>query len=332
MKIAVVGTGIMGLNAALEVLRQDHGTLTIFTDPNAKPASRCAGGMLAPYSESDSLDRDLQSLTIQHSLPYWRNMAEHYGVYFRENGTLIISHTNDESYQKRFEMHLAQGVYEPLDQKALAIKEPLLSKKFHRALWVYDEAHLNTADMLAAMWKEISKNAEVKEAYSDNQSRNFDLVIDARGSYAPLKNIRRIKGERIVLKCPDLHLDHCVRLMHPRYPLYIVPQGSNLFVVGASMIEDNAEEDFTLRSAMELMSAFSSLGGQLLESTIVSMESGFRPTYADHRPKITRQNNIVTCNGLYRHGFLLAPIMAKAIFDTSPEFNCLKEDHLETHH
>ena len=331
MKIAVIGTGVMGLSAALAALKASPSQLTVFTKPDLKPASRCAGGMLAPYSESDSLEHDLQTLAARYSIDYWRDLASEYNVYFKEGGTLVISHQQDMAYQDRFQTHLPQGTFEHVSGNPLRDLEPVLSKRFEKALWVYDEAHLNTANMLSAMQAEIQKNADVK-INEDVNSDEFDLVIDARGAYKVEDKMRKIKGERILLRCPDLKLNHCLRMMHPRYPIYIVPQGDNQFVVGASMIEDNSDEHFTLRSAMELMSAFSSLGGQVLESDIISMDTGLRPAFIDHRPRLIQKDNVITCNGLYRHGFLMAPILAKAIFDESSEFDCLKERRDETVH
>lgn len=331
MKIAVIGTGVMGLSAALAALKASPSQLTVFTKSEAKSASRCAGGMLAPYSESDSLDHDLQTLAARYSIDYWRDLASKHDVYFKEGGTLVISHQQDMAYQDRFQTHLPQGTYEHVSGNPLRDLEPVLSKKFERALWVYDEAHLNTPNMLSAMKAEIEANADIR-VDEDADPSEFDLVIDARGAYKIENNMRKIKGERILLRCPGLKLNHCLRMMHPRYPIYIVPQGDDQFVVGASMIEDNSDENFTLRSAMELMSAFSSLGGQVLESDIISMDTGFRPTFTDHRPRLIQQDNVITCNGLYRHGFLMAPILAKAVFDKSPEFDCLKERHDEAVH
>jgi len=323
MKIAVVGSGVMGLSAAHEVMRRGAGSLTLYEDKEHKPASRCAGGMLAPYAEADSLDADLQQAALDYSLNFWRKKTRALGTYFADNGTYIVAHPQDEPYLKRFQSYLSQGCYE-------TVQEHPLSGRFASALYIKDEAHMNVQETLHAMRQSIE--AEFKGTYDEAEAGQYELVIDCRGVHAKQASLRWIKGERLLLHAPDLKLQHCVRMMHPRYPLYIVPQGKDHYVVGATMIEDSKDEHFTLRSALEMMTAFSSLGTQVLESNIVNMETGFRPAYPSQRPAVKRQGNIVSCNGLYRHGFLLAPLMAKEVFQPTGLFEKEEERILETVH
>ena len=46
-----------------------------------------------------------------------------------------------------------------------------------------------------------------------------------------------------------------VRLLHPRFPIYVVPWSGNRFMVGATQIESEADGPVTLRSALELLGA-----------------------------------------------------------------------------
>jgi glycine oxidase len=57
------------------------------------------------------------------------------------------------------------------------------------------------------------------------------------------------------------------------------------------------------------------------------MGVGIRPAFADNLPRLVRRGHTWHVNGLYRHGFLLAPAMAhqaaQAIFGTSSgEYSC----------
>ena len=44
---------------------------------------------------------------------------------------------------------------------------------------------------------------------------------------------------------------------------------------------------------------------------IVEIGAGLRPAYPDHLPRITICGDRIRVNGLYRHGFLLAPALAE---------------------
>ena len=43
----------------------------------------------------------------------------------------------------------------------------------------------------------------------------------------------------LLLKLPELSLRRPVRVLHPRVPVYIVPRGAGLYMVGATMIESD---------------------------------------------------------------------------------------------
>jgi glycine oxidase len=47
------------------------------------------------------------------------------------------------------------------------------------------------------------------------------------------------------------------------------------------------------------------------EARIVEFGSGLRPAFPDNLPRITAGKNKIAVNGLYRHGFLLAPALAE---------------------
>ena len=57
------------------------------------------------------------------------------------------------------------------------------------------------------------------------------------------------------------------------------------------------------RSAFVIHPAFA-------EAEIVETGSDVRPAFIDNLPRLTRRGRTLYINGLYRHGFLLAPALA----------------------
>ena len=43
------------------------------------------------------------------------------------------------------------------------------------------------------------------------------------------------------------------------------------------------------------------------------MKTQCRPTFPDHLPRIVQQENLICINGLYRHGYLLSPLLAETV-------------------
>jgi glycine oxidase len=104
-----------------------------------------------------------------------------------------------------------------------------------------------------------------------------------------------------------------VRLLHPRIPLYVVPRGEGVFMVGATMIESDDTTRITARSMLELLSAAYALHPAFGEAEIVEIGTQARPAFPDNLPRIRRIDGTLYVNGLYRHGFLLAPALARRV-------------------
>jgi len=169
----------------------------------------------------------------------------------------------------------------------------------------------------------------------DKHSQQFDLVIDCRGTgassknsksdCAPLADLRSVRGELFQLYAPDVNISRPVRLMHPRYQLYIAPKGKGFYVVGATEIESDDDSPMTVRSAMELLSAAYSVHPGFAEANIRQHVSQCRPAFSDNQPKIIVQDSLIQVNGLFRHGFLIAPVVLKqtlAVIANQLNFTC----------
>jgi glycine oxidase len=144
-----------------------------------------------------------------------------------------------------------------------------------------------------------------------------DLVVDCRGLAAKdeLPTLRGVRGERLVIRSREVTLARPTRLLHPRFPLYVVPWGDGLHMVGATVIESDETGPITLRSALDLLSATYALDPAFAEAEIVQQGAGARPAFPDNRPRIIARKSYIYVNGLYRHGFLLAPVLAELVAD-----------------
>jgi glycine oxidase len=63
----------------------------------------------------------------------------------------------------------------------------------------------------------------------------------------------------------------------------------------------------SLRTAVELMAAAHSVVPALAEARILRLDTNLRPALPDNRPEVQVRDGLVRLNGLYRHGWLLAP-------------------------
>ncbi len=120
-----------------------------------------------------------------------------------------------------------------------------------------------------------------------------------------------MRGEVIWLHAPGVRIQRPLRLLHPRHRVYIVPRPGDRFVVGASEIESEDRSPVSLRTAVELMAAAHSAVPELAEARIVHMETNLRPALPDNEPRIEHQEGLLRINGLFRHGWLIAPALVE---------------------
>ncbi len=81
-------------------------------------------------------------------------------------------------------------------------------------------------------------------------------------------------------------------------------------MLGATLLESDAGHHISLRSTLELLSAAYAFHPALGEAEILETGVAARPAFPDNLPHIRRNGNKFYLNGLYRHGFLLAPALA----------------------
>ncbi|PZR41857.1 FAD-dependent oxidoreductase, partial [Paraburkholderia fungorum] len=133
----------------------------------------------------------------------------------------------------------------------------------------------------------------------------------SRSAEAVLPTLRGIRGEVARVHAPGIKLTRPVRLLHPRYPLYIAPKQDDLYVIGATEVEGEDMSPVSVRSALELLSAAFSVHPGFGEARILELNSQCRPTLPDHRPALLWDGaQTLRVNGLYRHGYMIVPEVA----------------------
>ena len=192
---------------------------------------------------------------------------------------------------------------------------PALEKKFG------NKTYFSASEVRSTVYKKNFNPAFLPLGYiislHPDELAKDNLVIDCRGirAKAEFEGLRGVKGEMLILRCPEVQLTRPVRLLHPRIPLYIVPRGDGVYMLGATMVESSAKQHASVRSVMELLNAAYALNPAFGEAEILEIGVDSRPAFSDNLPRIHHQGQIIRANGLYRHGFLLAPTLAKMMAD-----------------
>lgn len=310
-KIDVLGAGIAGLWQALTLAR--HGHDVTLRDPAGVPppqaASALAGAMLAPYCEGEAGHEPVRDWGIVANRIWLETLPD-----IAQNGSLVVALPRDQAELKRF-ASVTQG-HRWIGEDEISALEPALAGRFSRALFYADEAHVEPAAAFSKLL-ELALASGLRVSEDPAPSRVCDWLVDCRGLAArdELPRLRGVRGERIVIETRDVMLNRPVRMLHPRIPFYIVPWPGHRFMVGATVIESEDNGPATLRSLLDLMSAAYALDPAFGEARVLRIDAGVRPAFPDNLPRVTVRGRRIFVNGLYRHGFLLSPILARATTD-----------------
>jgi len=310
--IRVLGAGVAGLTVATELVTR--GAEVELVDPAGGPGETAcswwAGGMLAPFCEFENAEEPVMRLG-QQAKGWWARYTE-----VTTNGTLVVANRRDAPDLRRFAKRTEQ--FSPVDGAAIAALEPDLFG-FDNGLFFESEAHLDPRRALSDVTQYLaSKGTTVRMVASDQP---VEATIDSRGFAARdvLKDLRGVKGEMLVIRAPDVTLNRPVRLLHPRIPVYIVPRGEGVHMLGATMIESADRGRITARSMLELLSAAYALNPAFGEAEVLEIGVDVRPAFPDNLPRVRKVGSTLYANGLYRHGFLLAPALARSVADLALE-------------
>ncbi len=338
----VLGAGLMGRLLACELARAGH-AIEVYdagTAETPESAAHVAAAMLAPLAESAVTELGVVRMG-SHALARWPELIETLGapVFFQRQGTLVLWHRQDAAEAARFQQQLAATArampelpaVEVIDSAGVARLESAVDGRFAQGLYLPGEGQLDNRELLSALLQRL-QNLDVEvhwsspRAPSDFDSRHGGWLFDCRGLgartdwpalrgvHAGRPALRGVRGEVIRVHAPEVALTRPTRLLHPRYPLYIAPKPGGVFVIGATEIESDDLSPVSVRSTLELLSAAYTVHPGFAEARVIELSAQCRPTLHDNLPALRWLGpKRLQINGLYRHGFLIAPALLDVV-------------------
>jgi glycine oxidase len=328
LHIGIAGAGLLGRLAAWQLAGWGH-RVTVF-DPAPDASARgaagwTAAGMLSPLAELDSGDTALAELG-QRSLQLWPAIvgALPQPVHFRREGSLLLAHGPDLGMAQRLLARIAPKappglLPERLTRERLCALEPQVACT--HAWLLPGEGQIHSVQAMSALaegalqrgvsWRWGRRVERIAPGRIDGEG--FDLVFDVRGVGArPDVAVRGVRGEILWLHAPGVALQRPLRLLHPRAPVYLVPRPGDVVVVGASEIESEDRSPISVQTLLSLLSAAHSVLPELAEARLLHTETNLRPALPDNQPLLEVQPGLVRINGLFRHGWMVAPALLEA--------------------
>jgi glycine oxidase len=354
--VVIVGGGIAGLAVAWGARQRGLSTVVLERDRLAHGATHVAAGMLAPISEARVGERGLLALSrasLDRYPAFVAELADASGrdPGYRTSGTLLVARDRDEAEALDRELAEREAMGLPvarLRASEARRREPALAPTLRLALDVPGDHAIDPRALSAALAAAVERgggalreHAEVARAVlSDDDERvvgveltsgeriHADRVVLAAGAWVGALGglpaharvpVRPVKGQIVRLRDPAGAsgvplLTRTIRMQ----PGYIVPRGDGRYVLGATMEERGFDTAPTAGGIFELLRDATELVPGVSELEIEEVAAGLRPGTPDNAPVLGPGaiDGLQWAAGCFRHGILLAPLVADALAAT----------------
>lgn len=344
----IIGGGMAGLCLAYHLVQHQKNVVLIEKQTLGCAASRIAAGMITPASEVHLHEPDLMQLFLTCTAYYPEFISKLTNnnptkVDFAQNGSLMCAIDQDgiadlkRLHDFQTELGLDISFVNPEDLTTL---EPALSHRVVAASYAKTEAHVDPRQLMSCLKEKLLQSKqctilehqnELKILIQENIAHGVSLkdgelfassITSTTGlSLLPeLTNnnfkLRPVKGQVLTVQAPRQVLSRPIRVYH-RYPIYLVPRRDGRIVIGATS-EELTDTNVTAGGVMDLAYAAWQVLPDLFDYPIVETTAGLRPATHDNKPIVgaTHIKNLTVLTGLYRHGIMAAPYLAKALAES----------------
>ncbi len=222
--VSIIGAGIAGAWQALLFAQAGH-AVTLYERSDAAmthSTSHWAGGMLAPWCEAETSEPVIAP--ARH--PLARSVARAFSAntrstarwWWRMRATAPISNALPNS----------PPATPGSTRGAWAISNRRWKAVFATGCFMPTKAMSSRGGCCRNCTRASPPPAARIKFNSDADADDLDgIVIDCRGLSArdDQPELRGVKGEMIIVETSEVELSRPVRLIHPRWPLYVIPRG-----------------------------------------------------------------------------------------------------------
>lgn len=345
VRVVIVGAGVMGCGAALELSRR--GVTDIVLLERAVPgaeASSAAAGMLAAQVESKDAAERAHFVRAREGYGAWaEDLRERSGIDigYRVSGVLELpaNESQRDALAHRVASHVAEGLRaEVVDGAAIRSIEPELAAHFDVAAWFPDEAQVDPPKLLRALGVAVERAGVVVRAGATVTSLvqergrvvgveldgaevvRADAVVLAAGSWtslvggvpSSLPTVKPVRGQLVMLEEQPPRLSRITFFGGG----YVVPRGDGRIICGSTMEHVGHRRGVTAAGIQGVLAGAIAIAPALATSELKHVWCNFRP-HAEGGPMIGRSPvpGLFLATGHFRNGILLA----KATADTAAD-------------
>lgn len=322
----VVGLGLSGLSF-VEELESHNKSYVVFEDASQK-SSRVAGGLYNPVILKRFTMAWQASQQIKTAVSFYKNVETKLQKTLVSELPILRRFNAVEEQNNWFEACDKPLLGEFLSSELIRNTNSALDIPFHYGK-VKHTGKIDISNMLSAYAKELKENnilidesfeydkITVTEDYIQYKEIKCRHIVFAEG-YGVKNNpffndlpLYGNKGEYIIIKSEALKQKEAIKSS-----IFIIPLGEDLYKVGATYNNQDKSPEITTTAREELQKKLEKF--LKVPYKVVDQVAGIRPTVKDRRPLIgthARYANMHILNGMGSRGILLAPTMAKELYN-----------------
>lgn len=322
----IVGLGLAGL-AFTKELEKNKKSYLVFED-HSQNSSIVAGGIYNPvvlkrftpvWNATEQLDVALpfyKELEIQFNRKYhfqidiyriFKSVEEQNNWFAACDNPMLSNYMSTKLIHEKHEGVLAKFGYGKLMSTGRIDTKSLLED--YRGYLLHRKLIRNESFQYSEL-KIVENGIEYKGIKASRIvfCEGFGLKNNPYFCYLPMQEA---KGELITIHAPNLNVDFLIKSA-----LFVLPLGDNLYKVGATFNWNDKTQFPTEEGKNELTTKLESF--ITVPYTIVEHIAGIRPTVKDRRPLVGKHpshHNLAVLNGLGTRGVMIAPAVAKSLYD-----------------
>ncbi|MFY9243224.1 MAG: FAD-binding oxidoreductase [Polaribacter sp.] len=335
----IVGLGLAGLAFAEELVAAKK-TFMVFEDVS-QTSSLVAGGVYNPVILKRFTLAWNAKEQLEIAMPFYQKLEEKFNTKFDEKFATKKVFKSIEEQNNWFEALDKPELNTYLDAKIDHQKRDAILGDFgygnvKETGWINTKKLINTyrdyleSESIIRFEKfehELIKFRKDNLEYKDISvgkivfCEGFGMTKNLFFNYLPLNEV---KGELIIIHTPELKINFQLKSS-----LFVFPLGNDLYKVGATFNWDDKTSNITEEAKNELIEKLKKVIS--VPYKILDQTAGIRPTVRDRRPLVGVQPaypNLAILNGLGTRGVMIAPTVAKQLFnhlenntDLDPEIN-----------
>jgi len=338
--VVVIGGGIIGCSIAYYLAKENIHVAVLEGQQVGQKTTKAAAGMLGAHSEWDHSE-SFFTFARNSQLTYFHLQEElkelcGIDIELKKGGIFKLAYTDLE--KKQLTPLLTQTSALWYNQEELKKQIPGIHPNIIGAAYIEDDVNVLPVSVCNAFCKgaqilgasifeythvfQIQKNDSLYLIKTTNGDFEAKTIVVASGVWSNSlfgqlglhHEIIPVKGECISVKSEKVALKHT--LFHEQN--YIVPRNDGRLVIGATMVDNEWNENPSLRGIESLIQSAKKMLPEIEDMKIDSFWAGLRPRTLDYNPFIgthPEEDQILFATGHFRNGILLAPATGKLIRD-----------------